>query len=110
MSIPTRVQAAYSIGQLAKRWGVSPERIKSLVDSGKLPGAFLIPSAGRYGAALRIPRQTVDAIEQQWQVTPPAKAEPSLARTNRNSRIATLKHFPELGPLLDAECPADDRC
>ena len=49
----------YSVGQVAKRWGISPDRVRQLIDAGKLAGTFEIPSAGRFGKALRIPAETV---------------------------------------------------
>lgn len=47
-------RGALSVGQLARRWGVGAERIRRLVESGMLPGSFKVPSAGRYGEAVRI--------------------------------------------------------
>lgn len=100
------LRPSLSVGQLAKRWGVSVERIKRLVDAGKLPGSFTIPSAGRYGKAVRIPAKTVRRAEADW--APVARAgggEPR--RTRRRPQAAGLRHFPELDPLPDDGCPED---
>ncbi len=85
----------YSVGQVARRWGISPERVRQLVDAGNLAGAFSIPSAGRFGKALRIPAETVLAAEIEWTIAT------SLARVvkkprSRSSCELALKHFPEL--------------
>ena len=56
-----------SVGQLARRWGVSADRVRRLIDAGHLPGAFTIPSAGRYGATLKIPLVAVIQAEtEDW--------------------------------------------
>lgn len=60
-----------TIGQLAKRWGVSAARIRQLVEAGQLPGAFQIPSAGRYGAVTKIPLAIVMEVETEgWVLVP----------------------------------------
>lgn len=99
---------ALTVGQLAQRWGVSAARIQQLAAGSKLPGAFTIPSAGRFGQALRIPKTTVLAVEAAWEVAP----APDLAKRPRlrPSGEPALRHFPELAATLDAESPASDRC
>ncbi len=73
----------------------SPERVRQLIDAGNLAGTFSIPSAGRFGKALRIPAETVLAAEMEWAIAS------SLARVvkkprPRSSHELALKHFPEL--------------
>lgn len=99
---------AFTVGQLAQRWGVSAARIQQLATAGKLPGAFCIPSAGRYGEAVRIPKETVLAVEAAWQLTPLPEA--IRRRPVRLSGEPALRHFPELAATPDAECPVGDRC
>jgi len=84
-------------GQLAKRWGVSVARIRSLVESGNIPGAFRIPSVGRYGETIKIPLASVLQVEQQWAIDPETigRSKPD-GRRRRNGSPPTLKHFPEL--------------
>jgi len=101
---------AVSIGQLAKRWGVSANRVRGLVETGQLPGAFKVPSVGRYGAAVKIPLATVLQAEQDWAVVP---EEEAAIRRKRHSRRGgsppALKHFPELmsNPVPAAGCHGD---
>ena len=40
-------RGALSVGQLARRWGLGADRVRRLVESGLLPGAFKVPSAGK---------------------------------------------------------------
>src|SRR5262249_12399601 len=88
---------ALPAGQLARRWRVSVERVRQLVAGGHLPGAFTIPSAGRYGAALRVPLAAVLRVEtEDWAVTPePARARPRPRRRGGDAPPA-LRHFPNL--------------
>jgi hypothetical protein len=101
---------ALSIGQLAKRWGVSANRIRGLVEAGQLPGAFKVPSVGRYGAAVKIPLATVVQAEQDWAVV--LEDEAALRRKRHSRRGGSppaLKHFPELmsNPEPAGECHGD---
>lgn len=95
-------KSAFSVGALAKRWGVSPERVRSLVEAGKVPGAFVIPSAGRYGRAIRISKEAVLEVESRWSVAP---AETAAKRPNKTRRGGppALTHFPELAEPRDCE-------
>ena len=97
-----------SVGQLARRWGVSADRVRRLIDAGHLPGAFTIPSAGRYGATLKIPLVAVIQAEtEDWAVLPEGgKRGPRTPRTRGESGPA-LRHFPQLAasPAPDAESP-----
>jgi hypothetical protein len=87
-----------SVGQLARRWGVSVDRVRQMVAGGLLAGSFTIPSAGRYGTTLRIPLDTVLRAEEDWAVVPqPAKARPKPRRHGDDSGPA-LRHFPKLAP------------
>lgn len=85
----------YSIGQVAKRWGISPERVRQLIDAGNLGGAFRIPSAGRFGKALRIPVETILAAEKEWTVTPSLTNGFKRPRSRTSNELA-FRHFPEL--------------
>ena len=85
-----------TVGQLARRWGVSVDRVRGLVEGGHLPGAFTIPSAGRYGATLKIPLATVIQVEaEDWAVVPQPQAGPKPGR-RRGDAGPALKHFPKL--------------
>ena len=103
---------ALTIGQLAKRWGISPDRARGLVETGQLPGAFVIPSVGRYGATLKIPLSSVLQVEQDWIVVPEHAAAPRRRPGRyRGGSPPKLKHFPDLGsnPEPDAGCHGADQ-
>lgn len=55
---------------VAARWGCDRARVHALIRAGKLE-AIRIPSAGRFGEALRVPLAAVLAAEQEWAVLPP---------------------------------------
>ena len=75
-----------------------------------LAGAFEIPSAGKYGKAIRIPKEAVDAIELK-QLTANSKKGKRVQKTKvAGNRFLSLKHFPEIAQSLDSECLADDPC
>ena len=107
MPRPQTQLEAMTPGQLAKRWGVSVARVRNLVESGRIPGAFRIPSVGRYGETVKIPLASILHVEQQWAIDP-QNADFALQkrRGRRNSSPPTLKHFPELAanPVPDAAC------
>jgi len=70
-----RIQCeALTPGQLARRWGLGVDRVRGLIQSGKVPGAFRVPSAGRYGKAVRIPLAAVLQAEKEWAVAPEGTA------------------------------------
>lgn len=97
---------SFSVGQLAKRWGVSPDRVRRLIDAGHIPTAFRIPSAGRFGTTLKIPRTVIEQLETDWQVSP----EQPHRRRNPTSALA-LRH---LTAIIDhsesgVECRGADR-
>lgn len=103
----THIQpAALTVGQLAKRWAVSVDRVRKLVELGLLPGAFRIPSAGRYGATVKIPLDAVRKAESDWAITPSHVTKPQARRRKNRDTTPALKHFPELidGPERVAEC------
>ncbi|MAT67956.1 MAG: hypothetical protein CMJ58_00350 [Planctomycetaceae bacterium] len=105
MPRPARTPQTLSIGQLAQRWGVGPERIRQLIESGRLPGAFAIPSSGRYGQAVRIPLSDVTASEEKWSLVP-IEAVGSRPRRAASIGAPALRHFPELAAQLDeADAP-----
>lgn len=97
-----------TVAGLAKRWGVSRDRIRSLMDQGVIPGAFRIPAAGRFGARTVIPLASVQALEEAWMVD----GDPVLIKKRpRQSSQAILRHFPELSNPADepgGQCPAND--
>lgn len=87
-----------TVGQLARRWGISADRVRQLVRAGKLPGAFVIPSAGRYGETIKIPLDTILKVEtEEWAIVsqPGKQAGPKPSRRRDDSGPA-LKHFPKL--------------
>lgn len=95
MPRPQTKTAALTIGQLARRWAVTVDRVRQLVDQGLLPGAFRIPAAGRFGEAIKIPLDTVLYCEQErWLVSSQALAP--LRRPKSRAGNPALKHFPEL--------------
>jgi hypothetical protein len=100
---------ALTPGQLAKRWGISADRARRLVESGQISGAFRIPSVGRYGEAIKIPMVAVIQMEQAWAIVP-TDSKPLRKPRGGRSSSPPLKHFPELrrAPAApDAECPVD---
>lgn len=104
----TRCQAL-TIGQVARRWGVSAARVHRLIADGHLAGVFRIPSAGCYGAVLKIPLASVLQAENEDWVLLAAhgeRARPKAARRKNGSGPA-LKHFPKLraSPEPASECP-----
>ena len=88
--------SAMTIGQIAKRWGVARNRVQSLVDSGEIRGAFLIPSTGRYGETLKIPYGSVLEAEERWALSSGNNGIRKRAPRTHNNSQPTLKHFPEL--------------
>ena len=68
MPRPQTQLEALTPGQLAKRWGIGVDRVRRLVDSGQIPGAFRIPGVGRYGEAIKIPLAAVIEREQEWAI------------------------------------------
>lgn len=96
---------ALSVGQLASRWGLSADRVRRLLDSGRLPGAFKVPSAGKYGEAIRIPLATILKAEEKWAIgTGESPQQAGLPHRGRGGSPAALRHFPELSSEHDAEC------
>lgn len=90
-------RGALSIGQLARRWGLGADRVRRLVENGLLPGSFKVPSAGRYGEAVRIPLSTVLQAEDDWAVVPSDKEATRRKRRGRRRQSSpTLENFPEL--------------
>ncbi len=86
-----------TIGQIAKRWGVSRGRVQSLVDDGKLCGVFVIPSSGRYGETMKIPYEAVVEAEEGWAVHAQAKNGGQKRPPKKQNVSSTqFKHFPEL--------------
>ena len=96
-----------SIGQIAKRWGVSRERVRQLVERGLIPDAFCIPSSGRYGETIKVPIASVEQVEDGWRLRPDAMQNRPPRR--RGGLSAELRHFPELRLISehDAESHED---
>lgn len=65
----SRIQCeALTPGQLARRWGLAVDRVRQLIETGRLPGAFKVPAAGRYGEVVKIPLATVIHAEKDWAI------------------------------------------
>ncbi len=112
MPRPKTKPEAFTIGQLAQKWAVGKDRVQSLVLAGRIPGAFTIPSSGRYGETVKIPLASILLVEQEWAINPDEgrRTKPP-QRRQRNGHSPKLKHFPELQaePGDDAECPGVDQ-
>lgn len=95
---------SFSVGQLARRWGVSPDRVRRLIDAGHIPRAFRIPSAGCFGTTLKIPRTVIEQLEADWQVSP---EQPKRRRAPKP--VLELRHLTGImtDPESGAECPGD---
>jgi hypothetical protein len=97
MPSPPTQREALSVGQLARRWGISVDRVRRLVQGGHLPGAFTIPSAGRYAATVKIPLATVIQVEtEDWAIVPQSNRARSKSRRRRSDSGPAMQHFPEL--------------
>src|SRR4051794_10652702 len=97
MARPATPCQALTTGQLARRWGVGVDRVRQLVLGGLLPGAFTIPSAGRYGATVKIPLATVLQLETEgWAIVPRGEKAGPKPRRRRSDSGPALKHFPKL--------------
>ena len=95
---------ALSVGQLAVRWGLGVARVRKLVESGQLTGAFKIPSAGKFGETIRIPLPVIERAEEKWAIGSIGPRIPQRKRSlQRGSFKPVLKHFPE----LPANCAGD---
>ena len=98
MPRPQAQRLTLTIGQLAKRWGISCHHVRQLIEDGHLGGVFCVPSAGRYGAVTKIPLDSVLKAEtENWAVTPkkPERARPRPSRRGGDPGPA-LRHFPKL--------------
>ena len=101
---------ALTIGQLAKRWGIGRDHARGLVNHKVNRGAFTIPSAGRYGQAVRIPLASVLLAEREWGDSSDGDYPSNSPRPRRpNGGSPKLKHFPELNtePEDAAQCPEE---
>ncbi len=91
-----------TVSQLAQRWHVDPSRIHALIRAGFFPGAFRIPSAGRFGEAVKIPLADVLEAQKKWAIQPIDTERPK--RTTRGTVVTGgYRNFPELNP--EAESP-----
>ena len=83
----TAIERIYTPPRLAKRWGVSPEKIVRWILAGELTAMNLAASvSGR--PRYRITQDAVDAFERSRQVSPPL----SIPRTKRRS-LPTVTEF-----------------
>ena len=99
-------QRALTIGQLATRWGVSRDRVVSLIRNGALRNVFRIPSAGRFGETIKIPYHEVLEAEARWSITPATQgAKVRKPPRSRCDSPGHFKHFPELDSA--SEPPVD---
>ncbi len=98
-----------SVGQLARRWRISVDRLRCLVEAGQIE-AFQIPSAGRYGESTRILVRSIRRAERIWAILP-AGQQPRRRHAARRPTRDVLRHFPELTVTVEpvAGCPAADR-
>lgn len=106
---PTPCQTL-TVGQLAKRWGISRDHVRQLIEGGHLGGVFSIPSAGRYGSVTKIPLDSVlQAETDNWAVTPkkPERARPKSSRRRDDSGPA-FRHFPKLRASLELPASGSD--
>jgi excisionase family DNA binding protein len=86
-----------TVGQLARRWGVGRDHVRQLINDGRLPGVFTIPSAGRYGAAVKIPlASVVQAETEDWVLAPDKQGQARPRPPKRGDDGPALKHFPAL--------------
>jgi hypothetical protein len=102
-----RDKLALSVSALAKRWGCGVERIHAMVRSGLIPGAFQVPSCGRYGKTIRIPIDAILRVEAKWTIAAQTFETEVKNRTVR--KVPAPTHFPELMTELDVECPSTDQ-
>lgn len=103
MPRPKTTCQALTVGQVAKRWGISRDHVQQLINDGCLPGVFTIPSAGRYGTVTKVPLASVIQAETElWARTPETteRARPKPSRRRDDSDPA-LKHFPKLRASLE---------
>jgi excisionase family DNA binding protein len=99
-----------TVGQLARRWGISRDHVRRLIDDGCLAGAFTIPSTGRYGATVKIPLTSILQAETESWVMAPAQAErarPKSARRGDDPGPA-FRHFPKLRTNLEQPASGSD--
>lgn len=86
-----------TVGQLARRWGISRDHVRQIIDEGRLPGVFRIPSAGRYGEAVKIPLASVVKAEtEDWAVAPESSKAGPKRRPRKGDSGPALRHFPHL--------------
>ena len=101
---------ALTIGQAARRWKVGVQRVWSLVENGELPGAFEIPSSGRYGSTVKIPLAAIRAAEERWAIGAAANGPSNRPQRRERGSSPSFRHFPELAadpPGHGAESPAN---
>ena len=88
-------RSAFSLRQLAMRWGIGVDRVRQLVETGELTGAFRLPSAGKYSCTIRIPLESVERAERIWAIAP-SEARPPMQARSSQTPTSGLGHFPEL--------------
>jgi excisionase family DNA binding protein len=99
-----------TIGQLARRWGISRDHVRQIIQDGHLRGVFSIPSAGRYGAVVKIPLDSVlQAETENWAVTPKKGGRVRPRRSpQRDDPGPAFKHFPKLRATLGQPASGSD--
>jgi excisionase family DNA binding protein len=92
-----------TVGQLARRWGISRDHVRRLISDGRLRGAFTIPSTGRYGATVKIPLTSVLQAENESWLMAPAQTERARPKSPRRGDDPgpAYKHFPKLRANLE---------
>ncbi len=98
-----------SVGRLAKRWGIGTERVQAMIRSGLIPGAFSMPSCGRFGQTIRIPLARIYEVEARWRLSPQETKLRQKSPQRQSEGGGSSSHFPELMSEHDAECLSDDR-
>jgi hypothetical protein len=78
----------YSPPQLARRWGVSPDKVRHWLDAGELRGIDLATRRGGR-PRWRIPLDAVLAFEQGRTATPAAP----IARRRRAATAGVIEYF-----------------
>ena len=110
MPRPQAQRQTLTIGQLAKRWGISRHHVRQLIEDGHLGGVFCVPSAGRYGAVTKIPLDSVLKAEtENWAVTlkKPERARPRSSR-RKDEPGPAFRHFPKLRASLEQPASGSD--
>ena len=77
---------------LAKRWGVSPDKVYAFIRSGELPAVNLSTVAGVSRPRWKIDEKDIEAFEQRRMAKPP---EPTPKRRHRRRAAPVKNYFPD---------------